>query len=107
MSKYRNKKIEVDGILFDSKKEAERYKTLCLLEKAGMISRLEMQTKFELVPKQNGERAVTYKADFYYFDNTIHSWVAEDVKGYKTKDYIIKRKLMKWRFPLVLFKEVE
>ena len=64
MSKYHSKKTEVDGILFDSKKEAERYKTLSLWEKAGTIKGLEIQKRFELLPKQLDERAVTYRADF-------------------------------------------
>lgn len=96
---------------FDSRKEADRYIRLRTLEKAGEIEGLQMQVEFELIPAQYGpdritptgkhkrgpllERAVKYKADFVY---TNHGeTVVEDVKGFKTKDYIIKRKLMLWR----------
>lgn len=117
--KYGNKKVTVDGIKFDSKKEADRYTELKLLEKAGKIHGLELQKVFELIPAQyeekfTGERykkgvnkgapklkkvclekAVTYKADFCYFVNNGHNtFVVEDTKGMRTKDYIIKRKLM-------------
>lgn len=95
--KLHNEKTKLDGILFDSKKEAQRYAELVLLVKAGVISALERQKVFELVPAQfNGaklvERAVTYKADFVYIKNG--KTVVEDVKGIRTKEYIIKRKLM-------------
>lgn len=97
MNKYHAKKVTVDGITFDSKKEARRYSELLLLERAGQITHLERQVNFELIPSQkiNGkvaERAVTYKADFTYYENG--NYVVEDTKGIKTKDYIIKRKLM-------------
>jgi hypothetical protein len=111
MRKYRNKKTIVDGIVFDSRKEANRYKELVLLQKVGEISHLELQKEYELVPAQyanvpqygkNGnrikdkrvclEKAVKYKADFVYEENG--KTIVEDTKGMKTKDYIIKRKLM-------------
>lgn len=95
--KYGNKKVVVNGIKFDSKKEAARYKELCLLERAGAIQNLKTQVKFVLIPSQkiNGktvERECAYKADFVYTKND--EMVVEDTKGFKTKDYIIKRKLM-------------
>lgn len=97
MQKYRARKTEVDGIVFDSKLEAHRYRELQLLEKAGEISDLQRQVKYELIPSQKldgkvVERAVTYVADFVYLEN--NKWVVEDTKGVRTKDYIIKRKLM-------------
>lgn len=102
MSKYHSKKITVDGITYDSKKEYLRHRELLLLEKAGAISELERQVKFELLPSQrvNGkvaERAVNYIADFTYYDLKAPSgqiYVVEDTKGFKTKDYILKRKMM-------------
>lgn len=111
MSKYRSRKTEVDGILFDSKKEAERYKTLSALQKEGKIDHLTPQKEFELLPscRYEGmpmERAVKYRVDFYYYDEELQRMVAEDVKGFRTKDYIIKRKLFKYRFPDILFKEI-
>lgn len=114
MSKYHAKKVRYNGIEFDSKKEAQRYAELRLLEKAGKIADLQLQKVFELIPaqyetsaefytkgKNKGERkkgkciekAVTYKADFTYVDENGYT-VVEDTKGFKTKDYIIKRKLM-------------
>ena len=106
--KYRNQKTEVNGILFDSKKEANRYIELLLLEKAGQIQNLQLQVKFVLIPAQYEkvysekrhayvkgdcyERACTYKADFVYEENG--QTVVEDTKGFKTADYRIKRKLM-------------
>ena len=111
LKKYGNKKIEYDGITFDSKKEARRYSQLKLLQQAGQISDLELQKSFELVPAQyetyerygkkgqrikDGkrciEKSVTYKADFVYTENG--KLVVEDTKGMKTTEYIIKRKLM-------------
>ena len=96
-SKYKNKKTVCGGITFDSMAEAKRYEYLSLLERTGHISGLTMQVEFVLIPKQakeggGCERAVKYKADFVYVANKIV--VIEDVKGFKTKDYIIKRKLM-------------
>lgn len=97
MQKYRNKKVTIDGIVFDSKREAKRYAELKLLEKAGQIQGLELQKEYVLIPSQkvNGkvaERAVKYKADFVYTENG--KTVVEDTKGVRTKDYIIKRKLL-------------
>ena len=111
--KYGNKKINVDGIEFDSKKEARRYCELKLLQRAGKISDLQLQKEFELIPAQyetferygktgkrlqDGKRCLekscTYKADFCYVQDG--KYVVEDTKGVKTKDYIIKRKLMLW-----------
>lgn len=98
-SKYRNNKTMVDGIKFDSEKEAERYSELKILEKAGELKNLKRQVKYVLIPAQkdkNGkslERECSYLADFVYTDvngNTI----VEDTKGVRTTSYIIKRKLM-------------
>lgn len=113
-NKYGNKKIEVDGKTFDSQKEANRYYELRLLERAGVISDLQTQVKFELIPAQyetferigkNGkplkagrkllESGVSYYADFVYKENG--KLIVEDTKGgkaTKTDKYIIKRKLM-------------
>ena len=121
-SKYRSKKITVNGILFDSKKEARRYSELRLLEKAGAISGLELQKTYELIPAQyeyyerygklgrrlkDGkrciERSVVYIADFVYQQNG--KTVVEDTKGIKTKEYILKRKMMLY-FHGIKIKEV-
>lgn len=107
--KYHNKKIEIDGMKFDSKKEGQRYLELKLLQRAGYISDLERQVKFILIPSQkiNGkvvEREVTYKADFVYKDDSGQT-VVEDVKGFKTKEYILKRKMMLY-FKGIRIKEI-
>ena len=95
--KYGNTKVTFDNIEFDSIKEANRYRDLKLMQKANVISDLQMQVKFVLVPTQKGgirtERAITYTADFTYIENG--KFVVEDVKGSRTIQYIIKRKLMK------------
>lgn len=95
MTKYKAKKVQVDGITFDSKREARRYCELRLLERAGEIRELELQKKYELIPKQGKERAVHYIADFVYKDKS-GAEIVEDTKGFRTPDYVIKRKLMKW-----------
>ena len=96
-SKYHSKKVTVDGVEFDSRKEAHRYTELLLLERAGAIQGLQRQVKFELIPSQRYdgkviERPCHYVADFVYQENG--NTVVEDTKGFRTKDYIIKRKLM-------------
>jgi hypothetical protein len=96
-SKYHNKKVTVDGITFDSVKEAERWKTLRLMERAGEIVGLNRQVKIELVPKSNLFRAVYYVADFVYFDKRTGKTVYEDVKGVRTDVYKLKKKLLYWR----------
>lgn len=100
-SKYRNRKTTVDGVTYDSAKEARRGAELRLLERAGKIQDLCAQVKYTLIPaqKRDGkviERAVTYIADFVYKENG--ETVVEDAKGVRTKEYIIKRKLMLWEY---------
>lgn len=95
-AKYQNQRVKLDNLLFASKKEARRYCELKLLLRAGEIKDLRMQKKYELIPKQGNERSVNYIADFVYFDNRLNKLVVEDTKGFKTKEYIIKRKLMKF-----------
>lgn len=95
--KYGNQKYIVDGLLFDSKKEATRYSELMLLFKAGEISKLERQKPFELIPTRNYSgicvRGCKYVADFYYYDKTKSEYIAEDTKGYPTPEYIVKKKI--------------
>ena len=99
--KYHAKKTGLDGLTFDSQKEARRYAELKLLERAGQIHSLRRQVKYELIPAQKihgrtVERACSYIADFVYEENG--QTVVEDVKGFRTKDYLIKRKLMLERY---------
>ena len=100
MNKYHNRKIVREGETYDSVKEYRRAKELELLEKSGGIKDLKRQVRFEVIPSQRGEdgkvaeRAVTYVADFVYFEGD--KLIVEDTKGFRTKDYIIKRKLMRY-----------
>lgn len=97
-TKYHNRKVKVDGIVFDSQREADRYAELRLLERAGKISNLQRQVSYMLIPAQKDasgkviERRCRYVADFVYSigDETI----CEDVKGVRTPEYKIKRKLL-------------
>lgn len=99
MSKYKNRKISYNGESYDSVKEYRRHDELKLLQRAGKISCLERQVKFELIPSQKlggkvVERACSYIADFVYVKDG--ETIVEDVKSKATKtpEYIIKRKLM-------------
>lgn len=95
-NKYHAKKIIVDGMTFDSRKEYKRWVELLILEKAGVIEGLQRQVTFQLLPSQKGdgrtERPANYVADFVYQENG--KTVVEDTKGMKTRDYILKRKIM-------------
>lgn len=98
MSKYNSQRTFSSGKMYDSRREAERARILRLMQKAGEITNLKEQVKFELIPAQyiNGkcvERAVTYIADFTYIDKS-GNLIVEDAKGVRTEKYIIKRKLM-------------
>lgn len=109
MSKYKNRKVVAEGLTFASRREYNRYCELLLLEKAGEITELQTQVKFVLIPKQTEsnttgirggikkgktiERECSYLADFVYKDKA-GKMIVEDTKGFRTKDYIIKRKLM-------------
>lgn len=103
-SKYQNKKIEIDGILFDSKKEAKVYGELKLLKQSGEIKDFSRQQTFELIPSQyeiiNGkkkcvEKPVQYKADFVV-EHLDGEKSVVDAKGMRTPIYVIKRKLMRY-----------
>lgn len=95
--KYWSAKIELDWIKFDSKKEAWYYQQLKLLEKAWKIKDLELQPTYELQStfkyKWEHIRAIKYVADFVYFDTDKKVQVIVDVKWFKTKDYLLKKKL--------------
>lgn len=96
-AKYRNEKVEIDGIVFDSKREATHWTRLVQLQQAGQISDLRRQVSYQLIPYQRrgdgkAERACNYVADFVYIEHG--KTVVADAKGMKTRDYILKRKLM-------------
>ncbi len=107
--KYGNRKVVVNNIRFDSKAEAERYLQLLALQNAGTISELVLQPEFVLVPAftKNGKRyrKITYLADFKYKlgDDTY----VEDVKGFKTEVYRIKKKLFEYKYPELELLEVK
>ena len=103
MNKFNAQKVIVDGMTFDSKKEALRYEELKLLQRAGAITDLQRQVKFEIIPKCKKldgtmSRARNYIADFVYRDRGM--MVVEDVKGYKGgatyELFKIKKDLMRW-----------
>lgn len=114
--KYKNRKVTYKGQTFDSKKEAKRYIYLRQLEKNGVISGLQQQVKYVLIQAQYEptgewyqrgarkgepkmklvERECSYIADFVYTKDG--KTIVEDTKGFRTKDYIIKRKLMLYKY---------
>ena len=106
-SKYHAKKVEIEGVQFDSKKEARLWVRLQNLQRMGVISELQRQVRFELVPKQKDERAVYYVADYVFKEGD--KMVVADCKSSMTKklpSYIIKRKLFKFRYPEYEFREM-
>ena len=101
MNKYKNTKIVVDNIKFDSNLEATRYKELKLLLRAGEISNLELQPRFLLQDsfKKNGRtfRKIEYVADFKYIENG--KTIVEDVKGMQTDVFKLKHKIFEKVYP--------
>jgi hypothetical protein len=93
LAKYKNRKTTIDGRVFDSQREATRYQELKLMESAGEIEELDLQVRFAL--RVNRQEICCYIADFTYRNKIGRKLVVEDVKGMKTRDYIIKKKLMK------------
>lgn len=91
MNKYNAKRSLFDNIWFDSQKEKQRYVQLKLMLKAGKISDLELQPRYDI--DVNGQRICFYKADFRYVENG--KTIVEDVKGMKTAVYNLKKKLVK------------
>ena len=98
-NKYRAIKTIVDDITFDSKKEARRYVQLKLLVKAGVVTKLELQPRYDLII--NTVKCGFYKADFRYFENGKE--VVEVVKGMKTSVYNLKKKLIKAIYGIEIF----
>ena len=113
MNKYRNKKVTVDGIDFDSIKESVRYKQLKMFERAGVIKDLKLQVSYTLQPsfKSNGQtiRSIKYIADFDYFTTKDNRHILEDVKSpatAKDKTYILKKKMLLYKYQDIVFKEI-
>ena len=116
-NKYKNEKVEFDGIKFDSKRERDRYMVLKDAERRGVISELKCQPKFTLIPAQYHEEekqlktkvkmvkkcdflAITYTGDFQYVkDGKV---VVEDVKGMVTPEYKLKEKMMAYFHHIII-----
>lgn len=107
-NKYHNVKCEFEGIKFDSKKEMHRYQDLLILLKGGLIKNLELQKRFEIVPKKGlNNRARFYVADFVYEENGLK--VIEDVKSPITRVnpvYSLKKALILANYPEYDFREI-
>jgi len=108
--KYHNRKVIVDGIKFDSKLEARRYKDLKLMQEVGLIKDLKLQPQFLLIPtfRKNGKtyRKTVYIADFSYFSIKDDKIIVEDTKGFKTDVYRLKRKMFEYKYPQLEIREV-
>lgn len=107
-SKYNNTKVLYNDISFDSQLECRRYQQLVLLEKAGLISNLVLQVRYELQPafvyQGKRVRAIEYISDFQYIENGVT--ILEDTKGYTTKDFLLKEKMLKYRYPHIEFRRI-
>ena len=109
MSKYGNKKVQIDRYVFDSQLEGRRYRELALLERAGEIKNLRLQVPFLLQEsfKKNGKtyRKIEYIADFVYEEKG--QTIVEDTKGMKTDVFKIKQKLFEYKYPNLTIKEIK
>ena len=106
MNKFRAIKTKVDGITFDSKREAARYCELKLLQQHDAITNLECHPKFDLIV--NGKKVSTYISDFRYYDMQKSEWIVEDVKSKitKTSTYRLKKKILEAQEPSVIITEI-
>lgn len=108
--KFGNKPTVVNGIKFQSRLESDRYQQLLLLEKAGEICDLTLQMEFQIFhgyrDPETGEKekSAFYVADFVYLDCKARKWIAEDTKGVETKEFRLKWKLVKQRYPDYTFR---
>ena len=113
-NKYHNKKCEYHGIKFDSIKEKDWYMVLLNYKRNGRIKELELQKKFILQEsftdnQGNKQRAITYIADFFYYDTKSKCYIAEDVKSEATRNdkvYKLKKKIFMYQYPNIVFKEI-
>lgn len=119
MSKYHSKKITTPEGTFDSMKEYHRWGVLKQLQERGVITDLERQKRYVLIPAQREpdtkgprggvkkgkviERECVYIADFGYYDKKNGTYVVEDCKGFRTPDYLIKRKLMLYTYNIRIY----
>jgi hypothetical protein len=97
-SKYSNVKVETEDGVFDSKKEAKRFRVLRKRLKKGEIGQLARQVEYEL--NAGGSHSMIYKADFVYIETATGLTIVEDVKGFRTAVYEKKKRLMKKLFKI-------
>lgn len=108
-NKYNAQKTVINGVQCDSKKEARIYQDLLNLQNKGIIAHLERQKRFEVIPKTKTERAAYYVADYFFQEVATGQWVVADCKSPITKKlpaYVLKRKIMKYRYPEYEFREM-
>lgn len=108
-NKYNAQKTVINGVQCDSKKEALIYQNLLNLQNKGIITHLERQKRFEVIPKTKTERAAYYVADYVFYEVETNKWVVADCKSPITKKlpaYVLKRKLMRYRYPEYEFREM-
>lgn len=98
--KYRNQKTEVDGHVFDSQAEANRYSELKIMERSGLIKGFMIQPSFWLGP------GIRYRPDFLVCGADGRIWT-EDVKGYKTKEFKLKQKMFIEKYPWLELKIIQ
>jgi hypothetical protein len=107
--KYKNKITEVDGIRFDSEKEADYYWQLHWMMREGTVKEVELQPKFVLQPAYEAAgkkiRPIIYKADFKVTEASGHVYYV-DTKGMRTQVYMIKKKMLLYKYPDIDFREV-
>lgn len=105
-TKYFSKKVVVDGIKFDSKRESEYYLKLKELEKNGIIKDLELQKEFVLQEKfklgNKTRREICYRADFTYVTTEDDKLHVVDVKGFRTEVYRLKKKMFEYKYGIEL-----
>ena len=112
MTKYHAKKTEIDGILFDSKLEADRYLQLKFLKIAGEISDLKLQPEFQIfqgyIDPETGEhhKSRYYVGDFQYVDKAEHKVIVEDTKGIETADFRLKWDYVRSQYPEYEFRKL-
>lgn len=106
-NKYHARKTKIGVMLFDSKKEANRFQELELLERGGYISDLQPQVRFSICPKSGGNKRTRYYiADFVYTEGGKK--IIEDVKSPATRRnavYSLKKALVQWQYPEYIFRE--
>lgn len=99
-SKFKNKKVKINDKVFDSMAEGDRYVELNLMQRAGEISGLKLQPEFVIIDefkiRKRSVAKTIYRADFMYIKSD--DCIVEDVKGKKTMDYMLKRKLFLQRY---------